>query len=376
MKKYLAYIICIVLILTGYFYSRQIQYQKSDNPEQIAKGVVLSTKEVGNVESSEESGNLFAGKKWAVRVKITSGPFQGRVVDTEHFEGENPAYDYSVYPGDKVVLSLETEDHVLKNVYISDISRDRYIMYLFLLFISCIILIGSWQGFKTIISLGVTAWAVIQILLPAILAGRDPVFVTIMVCTGITVITHLLVTGLTRKSLSAIIGTMAGIIIAGILARSVIILGRINGLTSEESRMFFFAYAEGKLDITGLLFAGIVIGSLGAVMDVAMSIASSITEIYQANPDLSFSRLFKSGINIGRDVMGTMSNTLILAYTGSALPLMLLITANNIPFLKYINLEMIATEIIRALSGSIGLFLAVPFTAAISAWLCKWEKGD
>lgn len=373
MKKSLAYIICIVIILAGYFYSRQIQYERFDTPEQIAKGVVLEMKEEETVKPSEDGGNLFAGKKWAVTVEITSGSFQGRIVNTEHFEGNNPAYDFSIYPGDKVILSLESEDYLLKNVYISDISRDRFILYLFLLFIGCIILIGAWQGFKTIIALTITAWSVIQILLPAILAGRDPVFVTILVCTGITIITHMLVTGLTRKSLSAIIGTMAGIIIAGVLARSVILLGRINGLTSEESRQFFFAYGEGKLDITGLLFAGIVIGSLGAVMDVAMSIASSITEIYQANPDLGFSRLFKSGINIGRDVMGTMSNTLILAYTGSALPLMLLISANNIPFLKYINLEMIATEVIRALSGSIGLFLAVPFTAAISAWLCKWE---
>jgi len=374
MKKYLAYLICLLLVIAGALYSRSIQYEKYDTQEQIAKGIVLEMKELDSEEPSESMGNLFAGKTWEVKVKITSGPFKDRIVTTQHFEGQNPAYDFAVRTGDRVILSLETEDHVLIGVYISDLARDKYLLGLFLLFLACILILGSWQGLKTIISLAATAWGVLTILLPGILAGRDPVLVTVIVCAGVTVITHMLVTGFTRKSFSAIVGTMAGIIIAGGLARLVIFLSRIHGLTSEESRLFFFTYAEGKLDVTGLLFAGIVLGSLGAVMDVAMSIASSITEINQANPDLGFGRLFKSGLNIGRDVMGTMSNTLILAYTGSALPLMLLIAANNVPFLKYINLEMIATEIIRALSGSIGLFLAVPFTAAVSTWLCHWRQ--
>ncbi len=139
--------------------------------------------------------------------------------------------------------------------------------------------------------------------------------------------------------------------------------------------MLFFSYGDGKLDITGILFAGIVLGSLGAVMDVAMSIASSIQEIHQANPALSGFQLAKKGLNVGRDIIGTMANTLILANAGMALPLMLLILANDIPYLKIINMGLIATEIIRALSGSIGLFLAVPFTAFVSAFLYT-RKGN
>lgn len=130
-----------------------------------------------------------------------------------------------------------------------------------------------------------------KILLPAILTGKDPITITIIVCSGITIITHMLITGFTKKSLAAISGTTIGIVIGGLLAKYVISLTRITGLGSEESRMLFFSFREGQIDITGILFAGIVLGSLGAVMDVAMSIASSINEVYLVNPKLTLNNL-------------------------------------------------------------------------------------
>lgn len=369
MQRIWAYIICLTLICAGYGYSNTLTYSSMDVPELMARGLVMDMTEQNT--SQQQDGQPPAEKQWLVRAKITSGQFTGRIIETIHYFGNNPAYDFQISVGDEVILSLDVENHVLKEAFVSDISRDGYLKYLLLIFIGSILLIGARQGIKTILSLAVTGWAVVKLLLPAILAGKDPLTVTVLVCTGITIITHMLITGFTRKSLAAISGTVTGIVIGGILARYVITLTRISGLSSEESRIFFFSYAEGKIDITGLLFAGIVLGSLGAVMDVAMSIASSINEIHRANPGLSFQDLVKSGLNVGRDIIGTMANTLILAYTGSALPLMLLVMANDIPYLKFINLDMIATEIIRALSGSIGLFLAVPFTALISAALCK-----
>lgn len=369
MQRLCAYVICAVLFAAGYAYSNTLQYKHLDEPELMARGTVISMKELPGAPQQEGIPPLEI--QWAVQVKITDGPFKGRIIETIHYYGHNPAYDFKVLAGDDVILSLDVADHVLKEAFISDIARDRHLKYLLVIFIGSILLIGARQGIKTILSLTVTGWAVVKILLPAILAGKDPLLITVLVCSGITIITHMLITGFTRKSLAAISGTVTGIVIGGVLARYVIIATRISGLSSEESRLFFYSYAEGKLDFTGLLFAGIVLGSLGAVMDVAMSIASSINEIHRANPELTFQALVRSGLNVGRDIIGTMSNTLILAYTGSALPLMLLVLANDIPYLKFINLDMIATEIIRALSGSIGLFLAVPFTALVSALLCK-----
>lgn len=371
MQRAAAVIICVVLLVAGYLYGKGLDYEKTAAPELLTKAVVL---DVHEIQLTEEEKNFPDEKQWEVQVEIISGVYKGSKVQTIHYEGDNPAYDFSVYPGDEVVLSLDVENYVLKDAYIVGPARDRYIYYLLAVFVLSILLIGAKQGLKTVLSLVITGWAVICLLLPAILAGKSPILATIIVCSGITIITHMLISGFTRKSLAAIAGTIMGVLLGGVLARYVIGLTRVNGLGSEEARLFFYTFAEGRLDFTGILFAGIVIGSLGAVMDVAMSIASSVNEIHQVQPSLTFGELTKSGLNIGRDIIGTMSNTLILAYTGGSLSLMLLLLANNIPYLKYINLDIIATEIIRALSGSIGLFMAVPITALVSAALCQLEK--
>lgn len=368
-KRISAYLVCAILIISGYYYSNTLQFDTEKNHEKMAKGKIL---EMVEMEIAPEMQNQFlVEQQWQVKVEVLTGLYKGRVMETIHYYGGNPAYDFMVHPEDEVILSIEDEDYVLSDVHIADIVRDKYIYYLLTIFLVCILLIGAKKGLKTIISLLITGLAVLKILLPGILAGKDPIFMTILICTGVTIITLMLITGFSKKSLSAIVGTVIGIVSSGLLAKHIIHLTRITGLGSEESRIFFFSFVEGKLDMTGILFAGIVIGALGAVMDVAISIASSITEIHLANPKMSVGQLIRSGLNIGRDIIGTMSNTLILAYTGSSLPLMLLLLANEVPYLKYINLDMIATEIIRALSGSIGLFLAVPFTAIVSAILCK-----
>lgn len=373
MQRFAAYLISITLLITGYLYGETLHYDHVSETEVLTKGVVLDVREI-NI--SEEEKNFPDVKQWDVKMEITKGQYKGRQLNAIHYEGDNPAYDFSVLPGDEVIIGLEIEDFVLKDVYIANIAREKYIYYLFAIFVMCILLIGARQGLKTVISLVVTGWAVIKILLPAILAGKNPIVITIFVSAGITVITLMLISGFTKKSLSAIAGTIIGVLLGGLLAKYVIALARVNGLGSEESRLFFYSFAEGKLDIAGILFAGIVIGALGAVMDVAMSIASSVNEIHKVKPDVSFAELTRSGLNIGRDIIGTMSNTLILAYTGGSLSLMLLLLANDIPYLKYINLDVITTEIIRAFSGSIGLFMAVPFTAIISALLCQLPKSN
>lgn len=364
-------LICVVLVIAGWLYGNSmVQVVDDVESELVAKGRIIEM-----VPLSVEEGAIPSGKQWKVTVKVDSGPYEGVNMETVHTYGLNPSYDFMVEVGDKVVLSLEQEEGQLTAVFIADRYRQWSLYSLFALFLLIILAIGRWQGFKTIISLVLTALAIVHILLPGILSGHNPVMVTIITCTGITIITHMLVTGFTRKSLAAILGTFFGIVIGGVTASTVIKLAAVNGLGSEESRLFFIMYGDGQLDITGILFAGIVVGSLGAVMDVAMSIASSIQEIHEVDPGLGKVQLAGRGLNVGRDIIGTMANTLILANTGSALPLMLLITANDIPYLKLVNLDMIASEIIRALSGSIGLFMAVPITALISAALINVNEG-
>lgn len=370
-----AYGTCLVLILIGFFYSRSLTaLHTEDYSELMARGKVLEMVEITEIDNTQSLDDLGIeqspfGLGYDVRLSVLSGPYKGSELNSVHYYNGDPYYDILVEPGDQVVLSLDVQEDQLVAAHISDLYRAPYLWFLMILFMLAILWIGKAQGVKTILSLLLTGLGIIYILMPAILAGKNPVTVTIFVCTGVTIITHMLITGFTKKSIAAISGTSFGIIIGGFLAKNVITWAHISGLSSEESRMFFYSYGDGTLDVTGLLFAGIVIGALGAVMDVAMSIASAMLEIHDTDPSLKGRALVKKGMNVGRDIIGTMANTLILANTGSALPLMLLIQANKVPYLKYINLDMIATELIRSLTGSIGLFLAVPFTAVISAAL-------
>jgi uncharacterized membrane protein len=201
------------------------------------------------------------------------------------------------------------------------------------------------------------------------------VVVALLTSAIIATVTQVTVSGWNSKTWGAILGTVGGVTIAGILASIAITLMHLTGLDSEEAIMLKVTYLA-AVDFKEVLFAGIVLGALGAVMDVAISIASSQYEIKKSCPHFGFKEIFKSGINVGRDVMGTMSNTLILAYMGSSLPLVLLLSAQtNIPLLHVMNLNLIVTEFARAVTGSIGLICAIPLTSLITALFLSREKN-
>ncbi|GFN35693.1 YibE/F family protein [Tepidimicrobium xylanilyticum] len=228
---------------------------------------------------------------------------------------------------------------------------------------------------KAILTLGITIFIIVKILLPLMLKGINPIPISVLAAIVITIITILFIAGINTKSISAIIGTCSGVIIAGIIAYFVGSQVRLTGLSSEEATMLMFIPQRVDFDFRGLLFSGIILGALGAIMDVGMSIASSIEEIHNANKSFTRKELFNSGMNVGRDIMGTMTNTLILAYTGSSIPLLLLFMAYETSMIKVINLDIIATEIVRSLSGSIGLVLTIPLTALVSTFLIKRENS-
>ncbi|MDI6706783.1 MAG: YibE/F family protein, partial [Bacillota bacterium] len=225
-------------------------------------------------------------------------------------------------------------------------------------------------------SLAVMIFLILKILIPYMLKGYSPIMLSVVVTVISTVITFLLVGGVTIKSLSAIIGTAGGVLIAAGIAVIVGKLARLTGLGVEEARMLMYIPQGIEFDFQGLLFAGIIIGSLGAVMDVSMSIASSMDEVKHANPDIATNDLIKSGMNVGRDIMGTMSNTLILAYTGASIPLLLLLSAYENTLSSVLNFDFITTEIVRSLAGSIGLIVTIPLTAFITGFLEKLQSGN
>ena len=304
-----------------------------------------------------------------VTVKVIGSTYDGLLLRIPHVVINQPGYNIKLRIGDEVIIYAEPDGSSLKNYYITDYARDKKVLYLILLFIFLLLLLGGNKGLRTIISLLITGGAVYFILLPALFDGYDPLTITIIVSGIVTMIALPMITGLSKKTLAAILGTIGGVVAAGILAYATGTAAHLTGFSDEEMHLLLFVPQQLNLNYQGILFAGMIIGALGAVMDVGMSVASAVEEIKRANPLLGARALIRAGMNVGRDTMGTMANTLILAYTGGSIPLMLVLMAYNTPLLKVINMDLIATEVVRAIAGSIGLILAIPITAVVAGLL-------
>jgi len=319
-------------------------------------------------DQKQDLGGGLESRLQIFKVRITNGPFKGEVIETHNLLEDNSIYNIEVREGDQIFIlpEFDSEGNII-NSYITETIKDKYLLIITILFTIILIIIGKFKGVKAAIALAITAVAIVKILLPLILKGYNPILVSAVLAIAITIITLLIISGINRKTLSTIIGTSSGIIIGGVLALIFGSLSNLTGLSGEESRMLAFIPQDISFDYRGILFAGIILASLGAVMDVSMSVSSSMFEIVKADPTIKKNDLISAGMNIGRDIIGTMSNTLILVYIGSSLPLMLLFMAYDISFIELINKDIIASEIIRALSGSIGLIMAIPVSVFISA---------
>ncbi len=368
MKKYIFLIILILSVSLSYA-------ETYDSVESIGEytetAVVLEAHSVNEAQDSDEG---FLQEQY-VELKILSGKYKDQVFEINNQLSGHIVYDIAVETGDKVVVLVEETEDGKVNVFISDYMRQHFIMYLAIAFVILIVLVGKTKGVKSVITLALTLFTIVKILLPAILNGMNPIPLTIVLSIFITVITLFIIAGINAKSISAIIGTVIGVLVAGFLAYIVGTQVKLTGMSSEEAIMLMYIPQNISFDFKGLLFSGIIMGALGAVMDVGMSIASAIEEIHNANPSLTQKQLFSSGMNVGRDVMGTMTNTLILAYTGSSIPLLLLFMSYETSIIKISNLDVIATEVVRSLAGSIGLVIAIPVTALVTSFFMK-RKTD
>ncbi|MGB9679580.1 MAG: YibE/F family protein [Thermoanaerobacteraceae bacterium] len=310
-----------------------------------------------------------------VTLKITSGKFKGQTFTIKNNTTGNSAFDIIVKTGEKVFVYTDEKKDGKVDVFIIDYYRQDFIYYLTGLFALSLILVGRGKGVKSLITLALTMFGIIKILLPLILKGYNPVPITIALSIAIIIFTMFIIAGINSKSISAIIGTSSGVLLAGLISYFIGSKIRLTGLSSDEASMLLYIPQQIHFDFKSLLFAGIILGALGAVMDVGISIASAVDEINRANKNLSTLDLFSAGMNVGRDIMGTMANTLILAYSGSAIPLLLLFMAYQTPLKEIINLDVIATEIVRSLAASTGLVAAIPLTALASGILSKKNKN-
>lgn len=310
------------------------------------------------------TGQKFFEQK--VEIKFTDNVLKGKeIVIKNHYYQDQPMSIYVEEGMNLIIVAMGEGDE--KQYYIQDLAREQGLLYLLILSALFLLIIGRFKGLKTIISLALTGFLIFYYLLPQLLAGKNPVFLSVIIAGIVIIVSLILISGFNVKTLAAIVGTIVGVIFAGILTLWIGNISHLTGFGSSEAQML--SYLDYNIDVRGILFAGIIIGSLGAITDVGISVASAALEIKEASPLINFRKLFAGAINVGRDVMGTMANTLILAYVGAATPLILLMMAHNIAWLKIINMDLIATEIVRGLVGVIGLAAAVPVTALISGFL-------
>lgn len=320
---------------------------------------------------------------------VVEGKYRGnQLLEVKILDGKEKGETFEVYnslsslhntfgkPGLKAIFTIrETNGKI--NVWLYNQKRENYIYGLSFIFLLLVCILGKMKGVKSILSLIFTGAVIIYILIPIMFSGINPIPFTVLLASIITLVSFLLIGGYERKTYSAIIGAIFGITLAGTISYIAGIIMNLSGINMEGGEQLLYIAKGHKLQVQGLLFVAILIGSLGAVMDVSMSIASSVNEIYENNPILTGKQLFISAMNIGRDIMGTMVNTLILAFAGGALPTMMMIWGYNMEYSQFINIPTIVIEIVNALAGSIGIIATVPLTGAISILLINREKkGD
>ncbi len=354
------------MVLSGQVMDANSGYEE---PE-LYKGKVI---EIVSEEDSdiETSGGTYGQVTQTVNVKILNKDRKGEIVEVKNYIDEIMAYSIEVEKGDDVYIFFETDQAGNEGeAHIQEFRRDKDLYILAAVFALLMIIVGGTKGVKSLITLSLTV-AGIYYMMVGIVSGGNPVLLSVIVSFVVTLVTMFLVAGFNLKAVAGIIGTFGGVIIAGLIAIVVSRTSNLTGLGTTEAQMLMYSQNAVTLNIHGILFASILLGTLGAVMDVCMSIASAINEIKEANPYMGVAALFKSGMNIGRDVMGTMVNTLILAYVGSSVFLILIFMVNNVPMIDIINMDLVATEIMRAIAGTIGLICAIPLTAIVAAYLEK-----
>ena len=327
---------------------------------------------VDEFDDFEDFSQLAPGETIIFEASVTRGALKGELITAEQtFSPLLMDRSKEVARGDKILL-------INNNIgwYFGGYVRTERLLVLGVLFAALLLVFGGKKGFNTLLSLGFTCTAIFAVFIPAILSGKNIYVMSLLVCAYTTSMVPLIVMGYNKKSFAAIAGCAAGILIAGIIALIMDKALYLTGIIDEHSRYLVNLPGGINLNLNAVIFAGIIIGAMGAIMDVSISISTALWEIKEKAPSIKFKELLRSGINIGRDIMGTMADTLILAYIGSSLTLVLLLTIYSGSLLALFNSEMIAVEILQALAGSLGILFAMPLTALFCSIIFLKNKTE
>ncbi|MFX0548344.1 YibE/F family protein [Hathewaya histolytica] len=362
-------LVLIIVIGVLIFIPTGFEKHKDDIKSIRGKGKII---EVDNFQMRTR-GIVKTGTQTVI-VEVMNGKFKGEKVEAVNKVMGKLELDKIFQVGDNALIVIDYNKDVISNVNVIDHYRINIEGILLLVFVTLIILISGWTGVKAIISFIFTIMVIWKVLIPGFLKGVDPIILSLVLVTIITFVIIFLVAGFTKKALVAFYGSMLGIITTCILG---IVFGKafnIHGaIVPFSESLLYSGYAH--LDITKIFYSGIFIASSGAVMDVSMDISSALSEIVNKKPDIVAREAINSGINISKAILGTMTTTLLLAYSGGYTAMLMVFMAQGVPMINIINMTYVAGEILHTLVGSFGLITVAPFTALVGGIMFTKENN-
>ena len=367
-KKILAWFITVLVSLVFIFagfkhFSKQISVFDVEG----AVAVRAKVTEIGElVQDSYGMGedSSYDSSMQYFTAKITSGEYKGQsVLAVQSKDNLLGVTEKTIEAGDAVILYNYGYDEGGTEWIFGSYSRLDKMIGFGIIFCALLLIFGRFKGLNTIVSLGFTCLALFMVFLPAVLSGANIYLWSVIICIYTIIMTLMIVEGPTEKGFTTTLGCSFGVIVAALLTVLFDKIMFLTGMLDEHS--VYLTYFDPPINLNGVIFAMVVIGAMGAVMDVAMDISSSLHEIHVKVPNLSVFEFFKSGITIGRDIMGTMANTLVLAYIGSSLCSVLLMISYSSSLRELLNREGIIVEIMNGLIGSCAILLTIPLTSII-----------
>lgn len=357
-------ILCVFFLLFGAFLYWLNYYHISPYKAINATNLTYEKAKVVKITDSylELDKNVDSGYRGTqeLQLEILTGQHAGNTVTATNTLTKT----HNIFAKEgKILIVCIDETNVSYHVSVYNYSRAPVIYMLVFIFLALLVVVGDIKGLKSAVSLIFTFACILFFTVPTIFNGYSPIIISIISIILIASITLLLIDGYTKKTLIAFSGTACGVISAGLIFWLCSYFLHVSGYNIDEIEPILMIEANTGLQIKHILFAGVLIASVGAVLDVAMSIASTLQELYEQNPQITRHQLFRSGLNVGRDMIGTMSNTLILAYAGSSFGTMILTMAYSVNYQQIINMDSVVIEISQALAGSMGIILTVPIVA-------------
>lgn len=375
-KNVVAYIITIILSILYIFIFNKI-FCKDLNLFTNNDVIKVKVMEIISIDSSEYQlglNDVHEEKSIYFKGKIINGSNKGKVIDgVQKLNDIYAGNQEQVKVGNKVLL-MKSQNIGDSQYLMTEYVRSDYLLILAVIFLLFLIIFGHKKGLNTILSLIFTCLAIFLVFIPSVLAGRSIYLWSIITCLFIILMTLLLINNLSKKTLCACLSCIVGVSLTALLTLLMSKIMSLTGILDEQSYYLQLMDTSKPFDLKAIIFAGIILGAVGAIMDVAVELSASLLEVYEKakNEDKNIKSLWNSGLNIGRDMMGTMSNTLVMAYIGNSISTTLLLLSYSGSLIELLNREMIIVELLQILVGSFGLLLTIPFTSIICSLIyCK-----